>query len=279
MAKKLAVAVIHGMGSQGSKQPDASDKLTFSKDLARLVARKLGKDRFGAEVAWREIFWADILQNRQLDYLKKIKRRTDFDQMRKFVLCNLSDASAYRPTTDKGDKTYELIHGRIRQTIAELEADCEPGTPLIVLAHSLGGHIVSNYIYDMGNVPGAVATPFQRMEQLMFLVTFGCNIPVFVFAYPPEEVFPISRPGTGLPPDKTMNPWWLNFYDRDDILGYPLKDVGPKYQALSDAKELRDIRINAGGFLDAWTPFSHNAYWKDADLVDPVVRLAKAALR
>ena len=277
--KKLAIGVIHGMGSQGATRPPSSDTLTFSKDLARLVERDVGTAKFNTDVAWREIFWSDILQGRQLNYLKRIKRRTDFDDVRKFVLCNLSDASAYRPTAGNDADTYGAIHNRVRTTIAELEADCEDGAPLILLAHSLGGHILSNYMYDLSKNPGSVPSAFQQMKRLMFFVTFGCNIPVFVFAYPPEDVTPIARPGTGLPPDKTMNPWWYNFYDRDDVLGYPLKDIGPKYKALVDAGELRDVSVNAGNPLVAWTPLSHNAYWKDADVVDPIRRLVKIALR
>ena len=276
--KKLAIGVIHGMGSQGATQPPSSDTLTFSKDLARLVERDVGKAKFSTDVAWREIFWSDILQGRQVDYLKRIKRRTDFDDVRKFVLCNLSDASAYRPTAGNDVDTYGAIHQRVRDTIAELEADCEPGAPLILLAHSLGAHILSNYIYVLSKDPGSVPSGFQQMKRLMFFVTFGCNIPVFVFAYPAEEVTPIARPGTELPPAQTMNPWWYNFYDRDDVLGYPLKDIGPKYEALVNAGELRDVSVNAGSPLISWTPLSHNAYWKDADVVDPIRRLVRTAL-
>ncbi len=277
--KKLAIGVIHGMGSQGAMRPPSSDIVTFSKDLARLVEKDVGKATFSRDVAWREIFWSDILQRRQLDYLKRIKRRTDFDYVRKFVLCNLSDASAYRPTVGNDVDTYGAIHGRVRDTIAELENDCEDGAPLILIAHSLGAHVLSNYMYDLSKDPGSVPSPFQQMKRLMFFVTFGCNIPVFVFAYPAEDVTPIARPGTALPPSKTMNPWWYNFYDRDDVLGYPLRDIGPKYKALVDAGELRDVSVNAGSPLVSWTPLSHNAYWKDADVVDPIRRLVKIALR
>lgn len=33
MSKTVAIAVIHGMGSQGAKRPGSTDEITFSKDL------------------------------------------------------------------------------------------------------------------------------------------------------------------------------------------------------------------------------------------------------
>lgn len=109
-------------------------------------------------------------------------------------------------------------------------------------------------------------------------VTFGCNIPIFTFAYPADKVFPVAFPGTDLPASKRLKTWWYNFYDRDDVLGYPLAQTSPAYQALSDAKGLRDVSINAGSPFTSWNPLSHNAYWKDDDFYEPVSRLIKAFL-
>ena len=50
MTKKLAVAVIHGMGKQ-EKSPNAgSDELSFSKDLHKQVRRVVGGDDFDQSV-------------------------------------------------------------------------------------------------------------------------------------------------------------------------------------------------------------------------------------
>ena len=87
-----------------------------------------------------------------------------------------------------------------------------------------------NYIYDAQqenkNGTGA-ATPIQRMETVAKFITFGCNIPVFVFAYPESDVRPIAYPGSKLPTRLKMKPWWYNYFDRDDVLGFPLRDVSP----------------------------------------------------
>ncbi|WP_299693302.1 hypothetical protein [uncultured Tateyamaria sp.] len=273
--KDIGVLVIHGMGSQGRVAPPRTDTLSYSKDMHGRVGAFLGAtmDR----IAWREVFWADVLQSRQEAYLKAIKRRTDFDALRGFVMCNLSDAASYRPTSDQNDKTYELIHQRVDQTLADLADDVGPDAPILIVAHSLGGHIMSNFIYDqqahhrrMGQ--GRFAAAVQNTQTVAGLITFGCNIPVFVFAYPAKDVMPIAFPGTALAPALRFKTWWYNLYDRDDVLGFPLKNIGPKYEALHDAKGLRDVPVNAGGFLTSWNPASHNAYWKDEDVYKPVGR-------
>ena len=275
MSKELAVAVIHGIGSQGAKRPQNSDEPTFSKELQKRVYSKLGNVK-SSKIAWREIFWADILQSRQDTYLRKIKRKTRFDELREFVLCNLSDASAYRfNPNDANDDTYSLIHNRVFQTISELENDVSKGAPLIVLAHSMGGHIMSNYIYDATKKSDDDCSTFCRLKTMAGFVTFGCNIPLFTFSYAPEHVTPIAFPGTELSKAKQVKPWWLNFYDKDDVLGFPLAEIGPRYKAMADAKELREKAINAGSWLSSWNPASHNAYWRDDDFYIPVSNFIK----
>jgi hypothetical protein len=281
--KKVGVVVVHGIGSQGAHRPDASDKVTFSKDMHKRVMRGLGAQK--GDVAWREVFWADVLQERQMGYLKKIKRKTGWDNARQLVMCNLSDAASYRQTPDGSDKTYEEIHKRVADTIRDMEGDIGPDGQIVVLAHSLGGHIMSNYIYDQqahmrhNDGQGMHVSALQNMTTVSGIITFGCNIPVFVFSYPEEDVNPIDFPGSRLPADKHFKTWWYNFYDKQDILGYPLADTSTAYATLAKAKKLRDVPINAGGLLNAWNPLSHNAYWRDSDVTDPIIRFVQNMLR
>ena len=282
MARKIGALVIHGMGSQGRRKPADSAVPSYSKKMQKRVAQELGTDF--ERVAWREVFWSHVLQERQEAYLKSIKRRTDFDDLRKFVMCNLSDAASYRKTGDQADNTYELIHREVAQTLAELRADLGDGGPILIVAHSLGGHIMSNYIYDAqvhaarhGQPPSTAA--IENMETVCGLITFGCNIPVFLFSYPADEIRPIDYPGDKLPDKMKFRTWWYNFYDRDDILGYPLADIGPKYRKLADDKHLLDHSVNAGDILTSWNPLSHNAYWKDAEVYEPVARFLRNMLR
>lgn len=50
---------------------------------------------------------------------------------------------------------------------------------------------------------------------------------------------------------------WINFYERNDILGYPLRPIDPAYAAA--VKE--DIEIRVGGPATSWNPLSHGGYF------------------
>ena len=266
---KLAVAVIHGMGSQDRK---------YSRPLRDEI-----NDRLGAagpsQVRWGEIYWADVLKKRQKEYIEQAKKSTDLDYiaLRSFMVGSFGDASAYRKTKDRKNTTYQKIHQRVAKCIAGLDDPANPDTPLILLAHSLGGHIMSNYIYDMQKKTASGSTglsSFQRMETLAGFITFGCNIPFFVFAYAKKDIKPIKFPGRALPPTVCQKAKWLNFFDPDDVLGYPLKPINQAYNKVVD----RDIPINVGSILTSWNPMSHQKYWTDNDFTKPVAKFIKTFL-
>jgi hypothetical protein len=167
----------------------------------------------------------------------------------------------------------------VARALAHLETVTGGEAPLIVLAHSLGGHIMSNYIWDMQHGHASADTPFQRLETMAGMITFGCNIPIFTFAYPRDKVEAIDRPGARIPTERQLTPWWLNFNDRDDPLGMPLRAAGKGYGALYDAGELREHWINTGNVFTAWNPASHNGYWKDADFQRPAAQMIEDAMR
>ncbi len=95
--KPIAVAVIHGMGSQGDRRP-AADEITFSKGLHAELGNTLDAAEWN-RVAYREIFWADLLQERQETYLGDIRKTgARWMWLRDFVMHRLTDAAAYRQT-------------------------------------------------------------------------------------------------------------------------------------------------------------------------------------
>ena len=263
MPKRLAIAVIHGMGEQEEG---------FAADMIDELNGRVGDlNKDPEEIAWQPIFWADILAGPQKGYLEEAENNHDLDWvwLRKLVVNYLGDAAAYQKVTSPANTTYELIHGRVRDGVTALnDALDDPETPLIVMAHSLGGHIMSNYIWDVqhgGGTPAPGPSPFERMQTLAGMVTFGCNIPLFTFAY--SDVKPIEFPAPELPDpgDAREKAKWLNYYDPDDVLGYPLKSINTAYDAVVD----EDIAINVGGLLTNWTPLSHNKYWTDNDFTRP----------
>ncbi|NOZ53300.1 MAG: hypothetical protein GXP08_09175 [Gammaproteobacteria bacterium] len=260
MRKKIAVLVVHGMGSQG--QHFAEEMI---EELNNRVSR-LSKDP--NSIAWKPVYWADILEPAQSKYLNEAKKNHDIDfvDLRKFTLTALGDATAYQKVSGNENNAYERIHERVKEKVSDLyrvsleEHDC----PLIVLAHSLGGHIMSNYIWDMQNTVDDDISAFEKMKYLAGMVTFGCNIPLFTFAY--QKVVPIDFPGQFLSDEYKSKAKWKNYYDPDDILGYPLKAINADYANTVDD----DIAINVGGLFSGWNPACHSAYWTDNNFTKPV---------
>lgn len=276
MAKKIAVAAIHGIGSF-RKRPDNSADPSFSADLkshVRRIVERRHPGKFDPNVAWREIFYSDITEKNQNDYFDKVKRRLRYDSMREFVIKNLGDAAAYHSAPgDPNHDVYRDIHDRVDDTLTELEADTDPGSPMIVLAHSMGGHVMSNHIWDCQADDRLTLPRVSSCNTISAFVTFGCNIPLFTFAYSASQMRAIDDPSTGLADKYRRKTWWLNFYDKDDILGYPLGDLGGEYTTLSANRELVDRPINSGNWFQSWNPLSHSGYWRDYDFTSEVAKI------
>ncbi len=268
MSKELAVVVIHGMGSQAS---DFAEPM-----IEEVNDRVAGLNRDPSEIAWRPIYWANLLEARELKYFRAAKRTSDLDfvRLRKFVLTALGDASAYQRVESAHNTAYEDIHAHIKDEIASFYSTDlgSEDKPLIVMAHSLGGHIMSNYIWDAQHANQSGRSDFERMKTLSGMITFGCNIPLFTFAY--ENVEPIEFPLASLPDTLKKKAKWYNFYDPDDVLGYPLKPINSAYKNVV----AKDIPINVGGIVASWNPMSHNNYWTDNDFTKPVSKFIASFL-
>jgi hypothetical protein len=263
MPYRLGAIVIHGIGEQ---QPD------FADGFIREVSDRLGGR--ADQVRWKSLYWADLLEPRETELLRTLSDggRLDWRPVRRFVVHFLADAVAYQrvPGTGVVDGIYNRIHQRVAERLGELGSEVGgPDVPLLVVAHSLGGHIMSNYIWDQQHPdPSRMqgATPFVRVETLKGMITFGCNIPLFALALP--AIVPIQVPRqTG-----ARRPW-LNLYDRDDVLGYPLAPLSPGYGALVEDRE-----VSVGNLVTGWNPLAHNAYWTDNDVTKPIAERASELL-
>jgi hypothetical protein len=109
MEKKLAVLIIHGMGSQVEGYEGA-----LVGELNRMI------DRQRLAIAWQGVFWQDITEPNQLEYLEEARKVSELDwfAVRKFVATGLGDAASYQ--FGGVGSTYERIHTRIRSAVREL---------------------------------------------------------------------------------------------------------------------------------------------------------------
>lgn len=261
---KVAVLIIHGMGSQ--------NKYFARPTIAEISAWVKGYGKNPFDIAWKPIYWANLIEPRQKKFMDTIVNHKDNDidfiKLRRFVVSALGDAIAYQNIKGKKSSTYTEINNRVKACVKDLY-DNDLGKqpcPLIVMAHSLGGHIMSSYIWDIQQPPLASLSDFENMKHLAGMVTFGCNIPLFSFAYKQSDLKPIKFPGTKLSPAEKAKAAWLNFYDPDDVLGFPLSQLNNRF------KFIKDKHINSGGLLTSWNPFSHYGYWTDNDLTKPAAK-------
>lgn len=105
---KLAVALIHGIGDQ----PDSRDEdglHSYARELVAALRRRLGAE--AGEVAFQSLYWASVLDARELDYLKRIEREPlGWRWLRRAVTLFLGDASGYRKVSAAYDTTYQQVH-------------------------------------------------------------------------------------------------------------------------------------------------------------------------
>jgi hypothetical protein len=181
----------------------------------------------------------------------------------------VGDLVAYQDAEDT-DGNYHAIHGCIDDALAKL-AERAPGAPLCVIAHSLGTVIASDHFYDLQHAEPDFPTALQRGETLTFLYTLGSPIALWMVRYPSFDK-PIGLPGRDHGSPETRGAAeWVNFYDPDDIVAYPLKALNEQYRRAVD----RDQVVRVGAPILARTPVSHVAYLNSPRIIRPIAeRLA-----
>lgn len=274
MAYKTVVLAIHGMGDT---QRD------YAQPLEKKLGKKIGKN--WSKVYFDSIYYADIFQKHQAETFQKIKALNDIDWvgLRKFLLFGFSDAAGFERNASLDDSPYEQVQNRILDSIDKAYDAVGAEAKISILAHSLGCHVISNFLWDaqQKNVrqgawkdggfedspAGSDLDKFRRLKTLKYLQFTGCNIPIFVAGIPRGRIKSISSGSKGYAFK------WRNFYDPDDPLGWPLKSLSDRNVRESYKYEVNeDIPVNVGSLIRNWNPLSHNSYWKDNDVINPIVR-------
>ena len=270
MKKKVGVLFIHGMGSV------ADD---FAHDaIQELRERITGRGQNRDDIAWESVYWAPILSARESQLWVDLSADNDLNwaKLRKFFTNAFGSVSAYQTSSEGCDNVYDKIHGTVLDSLKELRSKLGgEDKPLLVIAHSLGSVIISNYIWDRQQGKDEArfgSNAFERMETLAGLVTMGTNIPLFTLACDP--VVSIKFPPPELPEKFRKGAKWLNMYDSDDALGWPLKPLSLSY---ADAVT-SDMEVNVGNILTSWNPANHAAYWTDDNVIKPAAFLLGSIL-
>jgi hypothetical protein len=179
----------------------------------------------------------------------------------------LGDVIAYQ-TAEGSNVNYDAIHARIDDALANL-AKRAPDAPLCVIAHSLGTVIASDHFYDLQKTTTTTskASALERGETLTWFYTLGSPIALWMVRYPTFDA-PITLPGrTGSAAAKRAAEW-VNFYDPDDIVAYPLRDLNVEYRRAVDA----DQAVHVGPPMLGRTPVSHVGYFNSRKVMRPIAR-------
>jgi hypothetical protein len=233
MSSAIQIVGIHGIGVQDDDFYDVLRK-NLAKELSDLGITD-------SEI--RGVMYADIAQANEDALWARIDEKTiALDSVRRFLLFYFGDAGVYGFKPGEKDSSYKKIHMRLAEELAAALGELTDDGSLVVLAQSFGAHVFSDFIWDHQKGKPVKKVP-NLLSRLKLLVTTGCNLPLFVGGM--KDVTPFGKPNDAFR--------WINYYDKDDVLGWPLKPLSPAYEQLVE----QDVIVNAGLPI-----FSHLNYWK-----------------
>lgn len=245
---KVGVLIIHGMGNQCP---------SFAAELIDGISKKLGP--YTKHVGFESCYWADLLQKYEDITWHKLKQSGNMTWvgLREWIVSALGDPVGYLAGYfASGKPNYMDIHKRISKSFSDLSKRLEQpsASPIIVLAHSLGSVIMSNYFWDEQSKKGIGKTPAERGKTTVKFITYGSNIPLFLPPKSPVEC--IQFPFASLAAKYKAIASWENIYSKADVLGYPLRDIWD----ILHGTNINDHAIHAGCWPLSRTPISHTKY-------------------
>ena len=256
MAKKIIILTVPGIGSK---------EAGYSEGLKE----KLRKSTKGKPVFDNMIFMETLpfkeakIDKNQTDLYKRLNEMNRLGgklSLRKFVLEAFGDAVAFERNSYDNNSPYKRIHRYLRKRIEQANTEMEKydKARIVIVAASMGVQVLSTYIWDADHKKGifekAGATKENNLENLSYLATIGCNIPLFVSGSSENEIQAFKKRNSGFK--------WDNYYDSDDVLGWPLKQLSDSYK-----KIVTDHEINTGLYVGA-----HLRYWDDNEFTKPFAK-------
>ncbi len=248
MGKQVRIVALHGIGNHETGFYEAKLKrIQAALESASVHVTEASGVLYAHHAATNaNAYWDDI--DHEDIALKEV---------RKFLLDNGSDATVYGTKPHKANSNYRKIHDQVKGHLTDQLGRMVDGERLVVWASSFGGHLFSDLLWDEQKKKTALDSDLR--ERLALLVTTGCNIPLFVAGLQERELF--ERPNDAFS--------WLNIFDRDDILGWPLRPLGGAYAA----DWISDTVINAG-----LPVISHRNYWTRRRVVERIKDTIVAAV-
>jgi len=264
----LAILIIHGMGKMEED---------FAQPLIDGIRKRIGEERW-KQVAIEPCWWDPVTKGMQEFVFSRLeqKYKVCYKDLHHFTIDALGDPVSYLSSYEHSEgefSCYRRIHDTVLETLRKLQRRVGEDAPLMIIAHSLGSVIVTNYRWDVErNTPTphyhprtteAPRTPMERMDTMVSLITYGSNIPLFISVDPTkgETVESIKFPPEGV--DHTIANW-DNIFSPSDILGWPLNNLWS--EGYGPGKPINDMMMPVGPIwrpLRRWTPLTHLYYSTD----------------
>lgn len=248
--RKVAVISIHGIGSQS---------VNFAEPFNERLVKAVSKIDKNIEVRCFNGWWQSAVEQQELKHTLNLKNLS-WKKARRTMITYIGDAIAYQPTD--GASSYGKIHERIDDVFADAYDFVGEEGSVVVVAHSLGSIIVSNYIWDVQNPSSSGNRIFKAslegskaVDKIKEFMTFGCPLLLYSIKYQ-----------DGGSPIKVAK--WTNVYTPSDVVGYPLKNINEKYNTPS----ITDVPMNVGSLWSRFTPLSHGNYMDDKGIVNLVAK-------
>ncbi|WP_226701902.1 hypothetical protein [Microbulbifer elongatus] len=260
----------------------------FAEPLFQALKSGLGDD-------WSRIHTDTILcQGHLQPNLERVfeamqKRDMDYLRARKFMLYGLAEASSQLSDIDQRGGNYDKTQQAIYQTFEQAAKATSDNAPVILLSHSIGCSILSNYLWDAqrptishgiwrdggpkGVHKGSAKDLFLRGKTLAHWYTLGASNPLWTAAMARDQIQAVTSDTRG------YNFRWKNFYHPDDLFGWPLKPLSPSYnQAVYRDFETRPL---ADWSAASWGPqlVSHDGYWQSEMVQKMLVEDVKEVLK
>lgn len=260
------VIAIHGMGKL------RRERTQYSLPLQRNIRKHFGVSDPNALKFW-EVNWSDIGEAEERDLIENKNVLPDAsvpgagalwpphyvagelvdsvlgvsEQVRRFLFTHIGDVFVY--LTDEGGSE---ISQRLLDKIQEVRTAVMDQYPerdqhyVSIVAHSLGSVIT----YDVAAYLGDERPEEVAGLGLSHLFTFGSPLALFSLLNYGGDAPNYQRRGVlldRLAVDGTGE--WLNFYDQQDPLAFPLKDVYPPQPDIPKRNfTIQDIRVQTGTF-------------------------------
>lgn len=253
MSKHLFVMAIPG---SGTKQDGFSNKM--QKDIKKFTKNTALHDNYTViECLPYNKSGIDTDQKAMFERMKKHNKLGGILSLRKAFISAFGDAVVFESDSSNTQSAYYRIHTYLKNCFEQVNQmmDMYDESILVIVAGSMAIHVLNCYIWDADKgiriFENQPANANNNLKNLVYLATIGCNIPIYLSAKQPNDIVPINKR------NETFT--WDNYYDKDDVLGWPLKPLCPAYDAL-----VNDHQINTGPYV-----LSHIKYWDDNSFTKP----------